>query len=428
MDPTSCPLPEVAAALSPFIKPRDEVISIRRNLHAYLQKHLPLDDDTPLASVNLTTPLQETLPDPPPRLTGVRKAYWKALQAHRAAQAKHEALRAELESLKRPGHGSATPSPTNINETYIPLLRQKETHRRLQVLSKTYSSLPSPSSGTLEDQLKSNLPPAPTPPSSQPPSSSIPSKTSPDVDEKLLALKKVVLETKCRVDDRSARNAVARASLPGPEELGPAAKVVGLQAALQELTGWMEEQLTIIATAEAEGAGTSVPPNRDGGEGRKPDFEAIEADYERYLDARQRLIATLNSPSSDSDSPDESPLFPPPSITAPRTNKPSPAENLLPRIPALTSLKSTEAALLQQTAYIRRQLASSEEETARTLQRLAGESHLVDPAASRGKDWAESSRESGREADEVVTQRVKAALAFAGQAGDLLHGLDVQGS
>lgn len=428
MEIDDCPLPEVASALGPFIKPRDEVSAIRRNLQAYLQKQISGEDGTPLSAVNLTISPEEDLKEPPPALTGVRKAYWKALQANRAAQAKYDALKADLEALKRPEATLDQPA-SSITETYIPLLRQKEKLRRLKVLERAYSSLPTLPSDSLEGHLKAHLGAQPTPPSTHAPSSA--PQTAPEVEAKVLAVKKAVLTSQRRVQDQETRNAVAKASLPGNEEMGNGAKIAGLQKALQELTGWMEEMLGVIADAEAEAAGESVPPTPGGTVvGRRVELEEIEAAYERYLHSRRRLIQSI-SEDPESDAEDAEPLFPPPNHNTTSNkrhpSKPSSSELLIPHIERLASVKASETDLLQQKAYIRRQLSVSEAETLRVVGRLAGESHLVQPGASRGADWLKASREAVEETEKVVGERVKAGEQWSRKAREAMEGIEGAG-
>lgn len=437
MEAKDCPLPEVYSSLSPFIKSREEVSAIRRNLQAYLQKQLPLDD-TPLSAVNLTTPLEEDLDEPPPGLIGVRKAYWRALRANQNAQAKYDALKADLDALKRPAQPASAESQTqtiSINESHIPLLRQKEKLRRLKVLEKAYTSLPALPPEPLEDHLKAHLGEQPTPPSTHPPSAAAkgPSSSSPEVEARLLDLKKAILATQRSVQAQESRNALTRAAHPSASsKLSASAQIAGLQSALQVLTEWMEEQLTVIADAEAEAAVPPTPARERGGVGGKGNavaFEAEEAEkaYERYLAARKRVVAALTSPPGSEDDRAREPLFPPSTSTT-STSKPlphtPPPPLLLPHIPALTQAKTHTTSTLQQKAHLRSLLSSSEGQTARVLARLAGESHLVPPGASRGRDWGDASREADGEIEEVVGSRVRAGEKFAREAGERMEGIE----
>src|ERR1700761_6761094 len=100
MDIDDCPLPEVAEALRPFIRPREEVTNIRRGLQAHLQNQLRANGAT-VSSIDLASPGTVVLDTPSNSLSGVRKAYWRALKAHNAAQSKYDALRAEIDQLQR---------------------------------------------------------------------------------------------------------------------------------------------------------------------------------------------------------------------------------------------------------------------------------------------------------------------------------------
>lgn len=434
----ACPLPEVASSLEPFIRPRQEATTIRQSLQSCLENQLPLEDGTPLSAINLTTPRDSKLEDPPPPLTGVRKAYWKALQANQAAQARYDALKADLDALKRPGPSAADTSPASVNETYIPLLRQKERVRRLRVLERAYASLPTLPADALEDQIKTHVGPQPTPPSSHlPSSSSSDARGAPDVEARKLALKKAILTAQRRVHDQGSRNAVSRASGPEEAELGSGARIAGLQRALQELTGWMEEMLGVIADAEAEAAsaatnGSSQPatPGAEAsgfsqGPGKMIELDEIETAYERYLYSRRRLIQTLASPPSESGQDHEEPLFPPSASKGThKAPSKSPAELLLPHIASLTSLRSAESALLAQKSHVRSQISAAEDETARLVHRLAGESHLVQPGASHGAEWAEAGREAAEETDKTVVERVTVGEDCSAKATEALDGIE----
>lgn len=424
MEVANCPIPEVAEALGPFIKPRDEVAAIRRSLQFYIQKQLP-GDDSILSPVNLATPKEDDLGQPPAGLTGVRKAYWKALQANQDAQAKYDALKADLENLKRPQPDDATiPEPSSITENYIPLLKQRERQRRLQVIDRAFSALTQTgknANAPLDEQIKEQFGEQPIPPSTQPSLS-----RSSDVEAKVLELKKALVATKRRADEHQSR-ATLQASTN--IELSPQAQIAGLQSALQELTLWMENQLTLIAsTEEEEESGQqqhSVPPTPSA---KHPPASTagIASLYDSYITTRHRLIHSTNNAASPPDSPAVGPLFPCPSPnanTSSASQPKSPSETLLPHLPALLADKAQETALLTQNAHLRRTLSTEEDQTRRIVQRLAGESHLVPPGASRGEDWALAAREAGAAAEAFMLERLQAGEVSAKGAGEALEGM-----
>ena len=138
-----CPLPSVAQALEPYLKPRHEVTRIRNELHGHLHRHVQ-QDGAPLTAVSLTSP-RDSLPQSeiPATISGVRRAYLRALQAHAAAQARYDALKADLSALsdtKEPFAASSS-APSAVNESIVPLLRQREKRRRLEVIEQTYTAV-----------------------------------------------------------------------------------------------------------------------------------------------------------------------------------------------------------------------------------------------------------------------------------------------
>ena len=429
MTTQDCPLPEVAEALSPYIKSREDVTKIRQGLQNYLQSQLQTQGVSS-SSLNVAASYGSELDSPPPRLTGVRKAYWRALQAHSAAQAKYDALKTELDQLKhnKTAHSGneGVRNANSIDESYIALLRQREKYRKLKVIDRALSEINSTDSETptnnLDDIVKKKIGDLPTPPSTQPSFS-----RSPEVESKVMELKKAVVSTKRRAEQQG--NSSTTNSANGTNDATPQAEIAGLQSALQELTSWMEDKLTLIASAEmeAQSAGDGQTPN--GTSAKSPiSTEDIEALYEQYLDARQRLIHTVNdSPAADADASAAGFDFEhsrsksvDPSKSAPKSS----AESVLPYIPSLVAAKQEEQSLFQQTTYVRRQLSAAEEQTASLIRRLADESHLVQPGASHGKDWVVASKNAGAATEEFIRQRLAVGETSVGSAEETLEAIE----
>ena len=424
----NCPLPEVADALGLFIKPRDEVTAIRLELQNYLNDQLR-NDESPLSPVNLTEAVVSPQEPPPAALSGVRKAYWKAAQTHTAAQAKYDALKAELERLKHSKSGAEVGRDSQRSHTlddgYIPLLRQREKYRKLKVIDRALLEILSvsggSSAGSLDDEVRKKIGDLPTPPSTQPRFNE-----SPHVDAKILELKKAVISSKRKVDANNAK-IVSRYS-PSAGNGKAEADVAGLQNVLQELTTWMENQLTLIANAEAQNASNIESPIRNGTPSRSPaSAEDIEELYEHYLHARQRLILNANDTSDQQPDPSTAELGLETRAlrnadVSKASNKTS-AETILPYIPTLVAAKQDEQTLLQHSAYIRRQLTTAEGHTERLIHRLADESHLVNPGASRGKDWSHAAATASNATDEFVMQRLQAGETSARAAKEALESI-----
>jgi hypothetical protein len=416
-DPQEFPLPEVAEALGPFIRPRNEIAQIRKELQNHVQSQLK-SGDAPLATTNLANPTEGELPDvPTSSLTGVRRAYLKALQAHATAQSRYEALKADLARLQTGTTEDHTkPKEALVHESYIPLLRQRERQRKLLVLDSTFAQIHAAGKGVvdghLDDVVRQQAGDLPTPPSTQPSAFN----EKPDVNARILELKKAILSTKRSIDapksgPSSTQSVASSKSMNEPE-------IAGLQHALNELTGWMEHQLAIIGETEAEAAQSAPPtPSANGqvGDTVPTSLDDVEVLYEQYLEARQRLIETSNDPPESKFDPISlSPIRE--RSSAQGSSRSSAAETILPFIPSLVSSKQQEASLLQQGTHIRRAITTAEAETLRLISRLADESHLVHPGASKCKDWADAANEAGKATKEAALQRVRAGQDFAGAA------------
>ncbi len=425
----NCPLPEVAEALRPYIKHRDEVADIRRNLQSHLQNQINRDG-APISTINVASPGATKLGSPPTSITGVRRAYWKALDAHLTAQTKYDALRTELDQLRRPV--TATNGDLGVtragHDDYLALLREREKHRKLKVIDKALSNVTasngSASAGSLDDMVRSQVGELPVPPNTQPSFS-----RGPEVEAKIMQLKKAVVSTKRRADEQTRQ--AAEHTVRDVDQVAPEAEVAGLQKALQELTTWMETQLTIIAESDTDTQPLSESPRRNGElNGSGVDVEPIEALYDTYLETRQRLVHSVNDSERSTSEENHEPAEWPEDGTAQRhpvsassTTK-STAVTMLPFIPALATAKSEEQSLIGQTAYVRRQLSSAEGDTARLVQRLADESHLVQPGASRGEDWAKAGTEASRVTKDSVSGRLANGQLFAGSAKEVYDAIE----
>ncbi|KAK5124118.1 hypothetical protein LTR85_001821 [Meristemomyces frigidus] len=414
-----CPLPEVAEALGPYIKPRHEVASIRQELQSHLAKQVGRTDLL-VSSATLAEP-QNVSSSTPSSALGVRKAYLKALQAHATAQTRYDALKADLDRLSGFDVVSRDHN-SSLNGSYIPLLRQREKQRKLLVIDNAYSRIQAAgkdtTSGSLDDivrQLAGDLP-------TQPTASAPAYNEQPDVDGRVLQLKKAVLAAKRRIDASRAPHAMQPDDFTRP---GPEADVAGLQGALNELTGWMEQQLAIIGEAESEPQSVPSTPSTNGHTLPEPvSIEDIEALYEQYLAFRQRLIETVNAPPASQAPPDATATLHG-SAVKDVDKRTTPAETLLPYINILSTRKHEEQSLLQQSAHLRRQISTAEAENARVIARLADESHLVHPGAARGKDWAEAGSGASKETEQFTKHRLQAGEAAAEKASKAL--VDIEG-
>jgi hypothetical protein len=399
-------------ALNPFIKTREEAAAIRRGLQQYLGNHLE-SNDTSLNLLNVPDIRQISSESPPSALSAVRGAYWRALKAQSVAQAKHDALQADIEQLKRKQASfgvNADNSSGATGEEYLGLLRQRERHRKLTVIDRALSQMSTNTdrtSSSFDDVVKGHVGEIPAPPSTQPSIS-----RDPEVEANVIELKKAVISTKRLINQHKISSATNE-----EQNVPPEVEVAGLQKALQELTMWMEDQLTTIAETEPEQQ-SSKDPVQNGDKESHASVEDIEVLYGRYLETRQRLVRNVNhGTQTDAAAHDEEWLA---ELSNPRTTSShlpptkTPATVTVPFIPKLLAVKADEQSFFQQSAYLRRQLSDSESGRARLIERLADESHLVQPGASQGIDWANAVATDTTE--ESVLQRLEIGKTYTSSA------------
>lgn len=441
-----CPLPkEVAEALQPYIKTRQEVEHVRRGLQASF----------PVSTLDTARKSYSETPEPS-GLTGVRKAYLQALQAHRVAQERYDALKTELEQLSRsePTPGGAQGNTTAfLTESYVPLIRQRERRRKLAIVEKTLAKITAAGGDTVVESFdkvaKREVGELP-----HPPSTSGYADRELESDYDLTRLKKAILSTKRELEEHEELSAQANGIAEG--DINPHADLKALQKTHSELTAWMENQLAMISDVDSTKDGSSSTysaADNSAGEEAAFSLSDIENLYKQYLDSRQRLLRVVShqerQDSSPSSSPDTarhrstSPTTTPTTTTTTLDSDPSlpaPSELILPYLSRLTSTKQTSQSLSQQTTHLRRQLTLAETQTQDILTRLADESHLVQPehhhhrrrggggagGAPQGQDWREAAEEAREATVNIVKKRVESGNAFAEQAVQTLesiHGL-----
>lgn len=222
-----------------------------------------------------------------------------------------------------------------------------------------------------------------------------------------MELKKAIVSTKRRTAEQKTRTSP---SINGTRQPTSQGEIAGLQKALQELTAWMENQLTLIANAEADAQDVRDDSLTDGTPAdSQASMEDIEVLYEQYLETRQQLVETVNDDaiakpntnglSFDSQSSGSR-------IFDIKTSTKSSAEVLLPFIPTLIAAKQTEQALLQQTSHTRKQVTAAEDDMSYLIERFAGESHLVQPGAAQGQDWAVAGIEAAKATEDFIKGRL----------------------
>jgi hypothetical protein len=238
---------------------------------------------------------------------------------------------------------------------------------------------------------------------------------------RVVELKKAILKAKSTIESCERQDSTAEQQGSETSELH------ALQQARNELIGWIEAQLALIGDAQAEesnDASSLTKSNEDEETGPIASPAEILQLYDRYLEARDALLDTVQQPH------DVSPLAPAPaSPKQTRTTQDADpatttATALLPFISPLLATQSAEQALVAQAAYVRRQLAAADSTSEKLLRRHADESHLVHPGASRGRDWARAGEEAGEATRDYVLAKAKAGEIASKEAESMLGRLE----
>jgi len=410
----------VARALEPYIQTRTTTSQIRQSLHSHLERQLRLEAAQTLSLANVANPpLTQTLPDEPPAsVTGVRGAYWRALRAHQIARERYEGLRAELDVVAR-GSGSGSAGGAGKGSTegggdggdsllLLPLLRARERRRKLGAVERAVDAVEREGKGVvgakIDEVVRRTVGDVPVLPSQRGWMGGGSGREEGEL--RMMELKKAILEAKATIDRLDGEDAKVDVKTSSGGEL------FALQQARNELIGWIEQQLAIIGDAQADEVDDVSSPAKANGheeDGHVASSEEIIQLYDRYLEARRTLLDTVQSRQ------DVSPLASAPdSPKPPRTSSQegdaasTTATTLLPFIKPLLDTQASEQEIIQQAAYVRRQLAAADSNSERLLRRFADESHLVHPGASRGRDWARAGEEAGEATRELVLARAKA--------------------
>ena len=384
------PLPKVAEVLAPYIKTRQEALRIRQILTIFIAQSIEGSPIRCLSSRSLAVPSDDTLVKHVPlELTGVRKRYVHALQAHAKAREAYElqvrgpdeaalkAMRQEQRNIENDTHVSIA--------TRLELLYEQRKYQKLRILQDYVDLLAKKDAAKSDHSSTESILRAAPPAPELHPGVLIESQSQNSTRALTLCLHKAVLCAKNNLE--MERNLLARLK---SEDNGAkisketvsdisSTELLALSRTRDKLIEWIEQQL-------AKGTqGEEVEDKIQSEHYDKVPVDVaqrqkkIEEKYEDYLQARRSLVAFMSELNGVA-------------IGAPvaKQKNPSPQEN------AEVDMMYQEAALvlpyltehlipaadahqffLQQESYFSDILKNETRETAKALDRLASESHLL---------------------------------------------------
>ena len=411
-----CPLPELADALQPYIRSREDITKIRHAVDSATLCDPHARRDRPVTRFRMLDGDASSLEtNDPDTLGGIRAVHANALAAYKHAQSRMSVLRAEIANVQA-GNGEPDAGYRTAGLDVILSIRREQRLRRLQIVQSSIEALEAEQQqsqyATTGEKSSNELPQAVALPAvaSQ-------SHARDEVQSKVIELKKAVLSAE-RLTASNAVNPSDIGSSSPPDGPSKSRHLLALSRARDNIIIWLEGELAKIPDVSEE---TSTPHQVDasadkvGAQGAELTTEEhILLKYQEYIEARKRLVE-LMSISKNERTVEESSAPPerPASTQIRGTDQPSGllAMIVLPYCKELSDITEVEAGLVQESAFVRRQLAWSSEKTRQLIHRLADESHLVTPGVSAAKDWVQAG-EAVREADaELINSKLLAGEA-----------------
>ena len=390
------PLPHVAEALKPFVRSRQEVLRIRRILSLYLTSHIEGFSSVDLSPISLATiDSNVSVRNIPAHFTGVRKEFLLALQANAKAKQSYAQVEKEIEFLSNRKLSSDNQHGKNEQSaavsTYLDLFKARRKHEKLTIFQKYTDQLANkvaaqPSYFTLES-VASEVGPPPDPLSAIECNESSNEVDDANIRGRVTRLEKALLRANNNLQRENALLAKAKEEHNKVLTSEPAradthkARIHALHRTHNELVYWMEEQLAKARETE-DVPETTAPKDHIVIESEiEQRMEAIQSMYQDYLDVRRSLVTLASRPfnpyplenlkirkARKTQRAEEHRLLE--SDTGASITLPYLMEHFMPAADA-------QEAHLQQQVHIANALSNQDRAWAKSLERLADESHLL---------------------------------------------------
>ncbi|THW75631.1 hypothetical protein D6D19_03863 [Aureobasidium pullulans] len=395
------PLPDLANALGPYIRPREEVAEIRRGIDSFLAQHVQHEN---IPTSKATLPITETSTQSvPENITGVRRAFMQALIARQKAQNQYDALKAELNLMQnKPEEQESNESKANPVAETVALIRQRQRRDKLLVIEKTLDNLEKvrhtsryADPSELLNGMQAQLPP-PLAQQSQ-------DESLAEAQSHVFELQKAVLRAQSSVQSRPSNVSVQETN---PEDWK---RAYALRRARDDLIAWLESELAKLSEDDDHMDPDLDMPTDFGAESLDETRATLQDLYSKYIASRERLVSTLNIQYKTKSNPVQPPLERQTSTTNDdKSNNTGMALRVLPFIDILRSTAQDETAMMQHTSYLRRQVTAVSTETEQLLTRLSDESHMVRPGTSHTAAWAEAAKDARFRDMEMVDSHLAA--------------------
>lgn len=274
-------LGKIADAFQPFIRPPRDLARVRQSIRSYLSSRIEEARKDPLAS---TTAREEQLPP------GLRAEYLEAVKINLAAQHRYDVLASHTrDHLTPPDSQTATQPSKALIDQHVDLSRLQKQNASLVELKDELESLRLPQRTAALDNSCSSA--EALPPGAPKVASQI-DLLSDSITRSIKALELAVVEAQLESEHQKTLFEDAKTQNADFGNATPQQRAQAMSKTQQELTAWLEENLDRCPAEES-----LLENSDDKNEEAQPSIsdEQIDAQYERYLESRRRLLSAVRA-------------------------------------------------------------------------------------------------------------------------------------
>jgi len=377
-------LKQIHHSLEPYIRPRQDIIHIRRVLAAHVKSHVKSADDLLIPS---QLPLVDAESDIEPwssGVKGVRKEYLRYLQANIKAEREYASLKAGLQAGSEDQAQATTDSEASL-DSFLDLLKQRRRNDRLRIIRDYVNLLATkPAAGADHVDPKKVLQDVGSFPQVPPEVMTIAPgshRESEKTDLKYLVdqLEKSVLRAKMLLKKEQKLLAKLQAETVGTEtKVSEGCRLQALGKTRNELINWIEAELGKAGETpiESEARQNIMNPEKRGKEFIDSQLKSIQRQYTHYIEIRKKIITAATKtldPPVFAESEDSKALVEDDSVVTSKALGPI----IYPYLEDLVSISNQQKSLLQLKSHVTSGFGKQLKESFQDLERLADESHLL---------------------------------------------------
>jgi hypothetical protein len=313
-----------------------------------------------------------------------------------------------------------------VTRGYVSLLRQRQRYAELQVvqqsLDKLLTAKPSTAAADPRASIKSAIGEQPDLPAER-----LEQLSQAEEDQTwVFKLKQEVLEARTAMERAQAARKKAQDELQGEPSLQ--VQVHALERARDELVDWVQGELAKMEE-DSVFLEDASPVKRPLNVAAPVDLASAETQiresYNKYVEARAGLLeahASLQHSADVQIDAENGGQSTPPEESKAMASKPVRLiTKLLPYLPHLTQIANNERSLLQQSVYLKNQIASADQDIEEALLRLSGESHLLPAGSKDVSAWGKTAREAEAATETFVKERLQASRQEVGSVSTIVE-------